>query len=163
MKDADREVEIPGTSARAWLRLLTRGERAVADKRARDHLRDCALPRDAPAPAVYQEYRDELALQVVSSALHRDDRSTKFLDVEALRAHCTDLQIGVLWGLYQDLEAELDTASHANPLAGEAIAAIEAAAKKGSVVTLMSFGSAALAHYVTTSAARPQTSLTPKS
>lgn len=161
------DIIIPRTTVRAKMRLVSRGERFDAIADARRALAQAGMPIDASAVAGLgsgESWNYELAVRLLAIAVRDPDNTTYQLATVEEWRECDDEQLDALYAQFTDLVAELDPLGENGPgLSPEELAALTAAAKKGDVTVLMSYGSRKLALWARTSAAQPATSPTPPS
>lgn len=152
------DVTIPRTQIKGRMRLVVRHE--VAALRSETYAFFAAeeravTPATLALPAVLEDWNAEIAVRHLAIAV-RDpaDESKPLASLDEWR-ELDDDQIGALLGEYKDLGARLDPIALDTHLTSEEEAALRAAAKKGDVEILMSFGCLKLAIFATTSADPP--------
>lgn len=151
-----RDVTVPGTKVTGRLRVLTRAEARQVRADVRAALDAKGITASAPGVLEgFPEWREERALRTVAIAVRAvgaaDDRDPPPLAAISDWEQCSDVQLGALWDVYQDLEAQLDPFNSDAPLTEKEAKQVESAARKGDAATLMSFGSHMLARFVITS------------
>jgi hypothetical protein len=155
-----REVTVPRTEVAGKMRLLRRSEETEVRMAVRRELAERFGLQDG-GPGIleaYAEWREAWRLHFLARAIRDPRDPERPLATVDEWATCDDVQLLALWSLYQDLEAELDPfGPTAPPLTEEEAGAIRAAAKKGDLDLLTSFGSRRLALFTRSSVATPAT------
>lgn len=148
------EVEIPRTTVRGRMRLLTRTEAKQIRSESRSALRQLGLNDAASSatPELYREWHEEIIPRTMAVAVRSTRADVALAPLEEW-LECHDDQLQALWRRYVDLEAEMDPL--ARPLTEAEFVGIRDAAKKKDAALLMSYGSSALATYAITTESRP--------
>lgn len=152
-----RDVTVPRTKFRGKLRLLKRSEEATVRSEVRRELAAQGITTDRPGQLeLYPEWNEERVLHVLAFAVrHPLDPARALATIEEW-GECDDMQLGALWQAYKDLEAELDPLGPTAPgLTPGELEELKAAAGKGDVDLLMSYGSRKLALFARSSASPP--------
>jgi hypothetical protein len=141
-----RPVVVPRTSVKGDMRLLSRGEIESVRADCREHMRNLGI--EGPGIEGFPDWREAFNLRLVATALRQPaDRARPLGNLEEWK-ECDDEQILALYDTYQDMAAELDPLGHRVELDEEDLRGLRAAAKKGDVPTLVSYGSQKLARMV---------------
>lgn len=154
------DVTIPRTTVRGRMRLCTRSERSAIHAETRAHFVSIGAPVTAASlvePDVMSEHLAERAVRHLAVAVRDPKDEAKSLHDLAWWRDLDDDQIGALWVTYNDHAAKLDPIGQNTELTVEEVGQLRAAAGKGDVDSLMSFGSHKLAIFATTSVDPPAT------
>lgn len=154
------EVDIPGTTVKGMMRVLSREEQLLLKADALKAFREQGLVnRDGSiAAAAQDDWKCEIAVRHLAAAVRNPENLQEQLaPIGDWRTELTDEQIAGPWDKYQDLRDRLDPLGDDSivNLTANDIAIIHAAAKKKDAVLLRSFGLHKLALYAITSADPP--------
>jgi len=152
------DILIPRTRIAGKMRLLSRIETSSARADARKALADRGIPTvigELANPVFMDEWNTEVAVRTIALAIRDPQNVALPLDVVEEWLQCDDDQIAALYLEYKDLATRLDPVGSADALTEQEWAAIDGAAKKAGVDTLMSYGSRKLALFAISSAAQP--------
>lgn len=154
------DVTIPRTAIRGRMRLCSRSERSAIHAETRLHFSSMGTPVTGATlaePDVMSEHLAERAVRHLAIAV-RDpkDEAKPLLELGSWR-DLDDDQIGALWVTYNDHATKIDPIGQSTELTVEEVGQLRAAAGKGDVDSLMSFGSRKLAIFATTSVEPPAT------
>ena len=148
------DITVPRTvpAVVARMRLLTRAETKQVRQECRLALQEIGLAEAAraPAPESYEEWHTEIVTRTIAVAVRRMDADAPLAPLDEWLL-CDDDQIDSLWVRYQDLQSKLDPL--ARPLTDIELQIMGDAAKKKDAISLLSYGSSALASYAITMAA----------
>lgn len=148
-------VAIPRTPYKGQMRLVARAEIATLKAEARKFLAGKGLPLDNALASGAEEWDNELAVRFLAIAVRHPTRPDIPLAALDEWRELDDDQLDALWREYNDWAAQIDPIGSKPDLTPEEVAGLSAAAKKGQLDLLMSFGSRKLALYATRSAVPP--------
>ena len=152
-----RDVTVPRTAYRGKMRLLKRTEERAVRVEVRRELATQGITADRPGQLeLYPEWNEERVLHVLAVAVRHPNNPARPLATIEEWDECDDMQLGALWQAYKDFEAELDPLGPTAPgLTPGELDELKAAAGKGDVDLLMSYGSRKLALFIASSASPP--------
>lgn len=153
-----RDVTVPRTKYRGKMRILKRTEESAVRVEVRRELAEThGITSDRPnVLETFPEWNEERVLRVLAIAIRHPRNPARPLATIDEWSECDDLQLGALWQAYKDFEAELDPLGANGPgLTPGELEELKAAAGKGDVDLLMSYGSRKLALFISSSVAQP--------